>query len=148
MVFILPDKGVSPRDLLSTPEKVKEVFEGGESIFGMISWKIPKFKFHTECGGLIPSLNKLGVKSAFDRSGADFTGITDMPAYISNIRQETHIAIDEKGVEASAFTMIGMKAGGAPPQDKADMILDRPFIFGIERNGVLLFIGICENPTA
>ena len=46
------------------------------------------------------------------------------------------------------------------PEDRAEMILDRPFIFGITKpvafatadgyEGVdtLLFVGICENPTS
>ena len=90
-------------------------------------------------------LKELGVKLAFE-SNADFTGITDQMAYISNIQQETHISIDEEGVEASAFTQIDY-TGSAMPEGRADMILNRPFIYGITAsNGSLLFIGICMNP--
>lgn len=68
-------------------------------------------------------------------------------AFISKIRQETHIAIDEKGVEASSYTQIDY-CGAGMPEDKADMILNRPFIFGIAAyDGTLLFIGVCENPV-
>jgi len=34
------------------------------------------------------------------------------------------------------------------PKDKAEMILNRPFIYGIAAaNGTLLFIGVCMNPA-
>lgn len=92
------------------------------------------------------ALKKLGVNSAF-APDADFTGITDHMAYITDVLQETHIAIDEDGVEASAFTQIDY-AGSAMPKGRADMILNRPFIYGITaRNGSLLFMGVCENPS-
>ena len=67
-------------------------------------------------------------------------------AFIIKIRQETHIGIDEIGVEASAFTQIDY-VGAAQPIDRAEMILDRPFIYGIVTgDGTLLFAGILENP--
>ncbi len=145
MLFILPDEGVSPYDLISSSEKMKETFEGGERFTGEVIWEIPKFSFATEFE-MVDVLKDLGVNSAFNRD-ADFSGITDHMAFITNIRQETHIAIDEDGVEASAFTQIDY-CGAAMPEGHADMILNRPFIYGITaENGSLLFVGICENPA-
>jgi len=145
MIFILPDKGISPRELLSSPEKMQEIFEGGETGHGEVVWQIPKFSFGSSFD-LVNTLQSLGVSSAFEED-ADFSGITNQMAFITNIRQETHIAIDENGVEASAFTQIDY-AGAALPQDRADMILNRPFIYGITASdGTLLFVGICENPN-
>ncbi len=56
------------------------------------------------------------------------------------------MAIDENGVEASAFSKSDFY--GAPiPNGQADMILDRPFLYGIRSaTGQLLFIGVCGNP--
>ena len=35
------------------------------------------------------------------------------------------------------------------PQGRAEMILDRPFIYAITAsNGMILFVGICNNPAA
>lgn len=145
MVFILPEEGVSPYDLLSSPEKMRETFEGGEIHNGEVVWKIPKFSFESKLE-VTDVLKSIGVSSAF-ADDADFTGITDHMAFITGVRQETHIAIDEIGVEASAFTQI-MYAGAALPEGRADMILDRPFVYGITaQNGSLLFVGICENPA-
>jgi len=145
MVFILPDEGVSPYELIASPEKMKEIFEGGESFAGEVVWKIPKFSFGSKLA-VTDALEILGVSSVF-MEDADFTGITGHMAYITHILQETHIAIDEDGVEASAFTKIDY-AGAAQPQGRADMILDRPFIYAVTaQNGSLLFMGICENPA-
>lgn len=145
MVFILPDEGVSPYDLLTSPEKMKEIFEGGERFSGEVVWKIPKFSFNSKIA-MTDALKSLGVSSAFSPD-ADFSGITEHMAYITGILQETHIAIDEDGVEASAFTQIDY-AGSAMPEGRADMILDRPFIYGITVRGrIMLFVGVCENPV-
>lgn len=144
MIFILPDEGVSPYELIKSPEEIKKTFEGGEDYFGEVVWKIPKFSFGSKLT-LTNMLSSLGAKSAFT-ADADFSGITDHMAYITDVSQETHIAIDEDGVEASAYTQINY-AGAAPPEGRADMILDRPFIYAITlHNGNLLFIGVCENP--
>lgn len=145
MVFILPDEGLSPYDLISTPEEMKQTFEGGEGSYGEVVWKIPKFSFGSKLT-LNNMLNSLGVNAAFTAE-ADFSGITDHMAYITDVIQETHIAIDEDGVEASAYTQINY-SGEARPEGRADMILDRPFIYGITaQNGTLLFVGVCENPA-
>ena len=145
MSFILPDDGISPYELLASPERMREVFEGGETLSGEVVWKIPKFSFGSRLE-LTDVLKNLGVISAF-LPDADFSGITDHMAFITDVRQETHIAIDEDGVEASAFTRIDY-AGSALPESRADMILDRPFIYYITGpDGSLLFVGVCENPA-
>jgi serpin B len=91
-------------------------------------------------------LESLGVSSAF-KQNANFSGITKHMCYITDILQETHIGIDEDGVEASAYTQLNYM-GAAPPEGRADMILNRPFIFGIVvNNDTLLFVGVCENPS-
>jgi serpin B len=144
MVFILPDDGILPNELVSSPEQIKEIFESGKDFFGKVVWKIPKFSFDSKFE-LKEKLKDLGVKLAFEPD-ADFTGITEHMAYISDIQQETRISINEEGVEAAAFTQIDYM-GSAMPEDHAEMILNRPFIYGItSSNGSLLFIGICTNP--
>ncbi|MCI8550288.1 MAG: serpin family protein [Lachnospiraceae bacterium] len=145
MVFILPDEGVSPRSLIDTPEKMRETFEGGESYYGEVVWQIPKFDFSSSLE-LGDTLKALGITSAFEET-ADFSGITDDTVFFSGITQGTHIAVNEEGVDASAFTLIDY-AGAAMPQGRADMRLTRPFLYGVTgAGGELVFVGICENPV-
>ena len=146
MIFVLPDENVSPSELLGSSGQMRTLFEGGEPSYGEIVWKIPKFGFGSKLE-LVDLLKELGISAAF-AGDADFSGITDHIAFISDVHQETHIAIDEKGVEASAFTQIDF-CGAAPPESRAEMILDRPFLYAITApNGSLLFVGLCENPAA
>lgn len=146
MVFILPDKGVSIDDLLATPQKAASLFNTENTESGKVIFQIPKFSFGNDLD-LKEVIKNMGVEAAF-KGDADFKGITDDKAFISGIKQQTHIAIDENGVEAAAFTQIDY-AGSAPPNGKiAEMILDRPFIFAITAsNDVVLFVGIVNNPT-
>ena len=149
MNFYLPDEGVDVYDLISTKEKVDNLLnrDNPSNIRknGKVVYKIPKFKFGSTLK-LKETLKSMGMERAF-KSGADFTNLTDENiAYISDIMQSTHISIDEKGCEASAYTQIDY-VGSAMPKDNAEMILDRPFIFTItSSNGVILFIGVINNP--
>lgn len=147
MTFILPDEGVSVQDLLSSPEKVAALFDDENSKHGKVIFQIPKFSFGSQLR-LKENLEALGMTKAF-KENADFSGITDDIAFISSVKQDSHIAIDERGVEAAAFTQIDY-AGAMPPNDDiAEMILNKPFIYYITaRDGTVLFIGICNDPTA
>lgn len=146
MVFVLPDEGVSPKTLLSSPEKIKDIFEGGKEEYCDIIWSVPKFSSDSQIN-LVDMLKQSGINAAFG-SEADFSGITDNQAFIGNVEQGTHIAIDENGAEAAAYTMIDICGTGAPT-DRAEMILNRPFIYAITANdGTPLFVGICSNPSS
>ncbi len=146
MVFILPDEGTSVNDLLATPEKIQEIFTHGDKKYGKVVWSVPKFEYSSSFS-LIDALKELGVKAAFSKEDADFSGMTDQLPYISGVTQETHISIDEKGVEASAYTEIEY-VGAGRPEDNAEMILNRPFIYGIKVAGTLLVVGVCKNPAS
>ncbi len=146
MTFYLPDEGVDVRELVENEEILEGIMDGnGEYTSGQVTWKVPKFSYGSsmELAGM---LKALGMEDAF-LDGADFSGIADASTmFISNIRQDAHIGIDEVGVEGAAFTEI-MFAGSAMPQGRADMILDRPFLYVVRKNGTVIFMGICENPT-
>ena len=146
MIFVLPDKGVSVNALLSTPEKAASLFQLKNMINGKVILQVPKFSYGNSLD-LNDTLQAMGIKSAFKRD-ADFSGITDGTALISNIKQQTHIAINEDGVEAAAFTKLDYAGSTMPKNEVAEMILNRPFIYAIESsNGSILFIGVVNNPT-
>ncbi|MDD2427150.1 MAG: serpin family protein [Eubacteriales bacterium] len=147
MIFVLPDTDVSPYDLVASSEKLEATFTAGESLAGEVVWKLPKFTFETKMD-LKETMQELGVKEAFTEN-ADFSQLTPQTLiYISDIKQDTYIAVDENGVEAAAFTQINFDTTSLP-EVRGEMILDRPFLYGITApNGSLLFIGVCENPTA
>ena len=76
-----------------------------------------------------------GVRRAFASDQADFSGMTQDQAFLSQVLQETHIAIDEKGVEAATFTKIDYAGMAAPNENEAHMILNRPFYMGLYQMG-------------
>ncbi len=145
MIFILPDEGVSCTQLLESPAQMQEAFFGGTAYAGEVVWQIPKFSFGAKVE-LQDVLRELGVEQIFGAQ-ADFSDMADSQLWVSSVNQQSRISIDERGVEAAAYTELSY-AGAAMPQGRADMILNRPFIYGIQVNGVLLFVGVCGDPTS
>ncbi|HBN56954.1 MAG TPA: serpin family protein [Lachnospiraceae bacterium] len=151
MVFMLPKEGQDVQNLL-TEEKLSEMFGAGEGVYGTVKLSLPKFSFDDSME-LGETVQALGLKDAFETERADFGGISKEPGiYISRIKQESHLGINEKGVEAAAYTAIEMEAGAAfDPAAQETYVLDlnRPFLFGIISDmGVPLFVGVCDRPTA
>ncbi len=147
MVFVLPDEGVGVQELVQSEETLREALSGtnGQSV-GEVVWKVPKFSYGYKAEGMKEMLQTLGLNEAFGES-ADFSGISDQkPLGLSDVAQEVHIGIDENGVEAAAFTEI-LWAGAALPQGRAEMILNRPFLYAVKNKGQILFVGICQDPV-
>ena len=148
MWFLLPDEGVTPEELLSDEEALAFLISGGteqsEWYFGKLA--LPKLDVTSDLD-LSDALKRLGVTDVFDPSAADFSplfGGTEGIA-LSTIRHTARLVMDEEGVTATAFTEMGMGAGG--PQEEMDFILDRPFLFKIAASGdTPLFVGIVNQP--
>ncbi|MBS6952909.1 MAG: serpin family protein [Enterocloster asparagiformis] len=144
LFLILPDEGVDARDLIKQEGKLARMFERENGQGGLMDLSLPKFSFEDSMD-LAEMLQDMGVKEAFGVE-ADFSAMSDEPAFISLIRQETHIGINEDGVEASAYTEIAV-AGAGLPDGRHALDFNRPFIFGIiSDSGIPLFLGVCNNP--
>lgn len=107
-----------------------------------VNLKMPAFKldYQKELQELLP---KLGMKDAFT-AAADFSGISKTPMCISQVIHQTAIDVNEKGTEAAAVTIIGMKLTSVGPgPEPVVFIADRPFIFAIREKSTnaILFIG-------
>jgi len=101
---------------------------------------IPKFKVRYTAD-FKPILTELGMGIAFN--GADFSGISDVPLCISNVKQKTYIDVNEAGTEAAAVTVVEM------PTSVPEMFMaNRTFLFVIqeESTGVVLFMGKINKP--
>ena len=145
---MLPDEGTALSGLLGSPEKLHALLSDGEPIRADVHVKLPKFKFQSRFD-LNEPLKALGIGIAFT-DGADFSGMCDLPAYISRVLQESYIGVDEKGVEAAAYTMVAMNESCAMPEElpEIDFFLTRPFLYAIEsRDGTVLFLGTVTNPA-
>ena len=139
MVLILPDEGVTPGELLADTETLAEILSGeAEGGWGEVVIQVPKFEV-SDSLDLKPVLEGLGAGIVFDYEQADFSNLSEAALGLSAIKQETTLSIDEKGVTAAAYTDIKY-AGAAPPEGRAELILDRPFLFAVITNGVPLFV--------
>lgn len=144
LMLILPDEGVEIGELIRQEGKLEEMFSRRDGQGGLMDLSLPKFRFGDSLE-LADMLRDMGVKEAFEEQ-ADFSAMSDEPAFISRIKQETHIGVNEDGVEAAAYTEIAM-AGAGLPEGKHVLDFNRPFLFGIiSDQGIPLFLGVCNNP--
>jgi serpin B len=143
MAFCLPDSDTNVDELLRRDTLVSELREMTD--YGaMVHWTVPKFDVRSTIG-LNDVLQELGVTDAFGEQ-ADFTPLTDHPAFLDRVRQSARVKIDEEGVEAAAFTEMAV-CGMSLPHEEIHMTLDRPFIFAIySDDGLPLFVGTVFNP--
>lgn len=149
MIVALPREGVDVDSLL-TEEKLWEIFENGDYQEGDVIWSVPKFETIVTYPDLKETLRSLGVTSAFELGAADFSKISDTPLFVGKIQQGAHIAVNEDGVEAAAYSMATEEAGEAMPEElpTVEMNLNRPFIYLITANdGSTLFMGVVRHPT-
>jgi len=144
MTLCLPDEDVLLSELLQRDTLVSELRQMDE--YGnIIHWTVPKFDVSSSIG-LNNTLQELGVQAAFDAQAADFTPLTDVPAFLSNVRPAARVKVDEEGVEAAAFTEMAVCTASLP-MGEVEMRLDRPFLFAIyDAGGLPLFVGTVQNP--
>ena len=152
MIFILPDEGTSPYDIINDSNKLYEALNSlsmDKAESHSVYYEVPKFKFKSKMD-LSDCAKKMGLGSIFNVN-ADFSKfVENKELHVSGIQQEATVSIDEDGGEAAAFTEILMEATCAIDDSEKtyEMILDRPFIFAIsDRDNVPLFVGVINNPT-
>ncbi|MBN8823983.1 MULTISPECIES: serpin family protein [unclassified Spirosoma] len=111
---------------------------------GTIDIGLPKFTMQYEVK-LNKTLSTLGMSTAFT-DAADFTKINAKGGLtLSFVKQNTFVAVDEKGTEAAAVTTGGISVTSAP----LPVLCDRPFLFVIHEktSGTILFVGKIADPT-
>lgn len=148
VVFVLPDEGVSPRELLADPEFLGSLdVYGDDGIYGEVQWSVPKFDVGSELD-LKSTLAGLGITSVLDAAAADFSPLTGTdPVWLDQAKQIARVQVDEQGIEAAAVTLLEASGAGAPPEDPkiCVMDLDRPFLFVIRSGDVDLFVGVVDS---
>lgn len=155
MVVLLPDRDRTVQEFFASKDELAKSLgsaakadgDGWES--GKVIWKLPKFSFGSSYD-LMESLQKMGLQKMFDEENADFSGISAESLWVSQVIQESHIGIDEEGIEGAAYTMLAVCGAGMPVEkEEIEMFCDRPFIYGIQdmHSGAWLFIGVCQNPN-
>lgn len=152
LVIVLPDTN----DGLAAVEKALDVKTLDGWISGLrdqdVAVKLPRFKIEPGEGlRLAGILGTLGLRTAFDPSAADFTGMAPRSEQIvlSEAFHKAFVAVDEKGTEAAAATAVGARSGGGMPTDEPlAFTADHPFLFMIrdQSSGAILFMGRLSDP--
>jgi serpin B len=107
-------------------------------------------KFNLNCAvELKQPLEALGMETAFTPD-ADFSNMSSEALFVSSVRQQAVVEVNEEGTEAAAVTVVTVVASAVigystPP---FQMIVDRPFLFIIEdqQAGTILFMGAVFEP--
>jgi serpin B len=108
---------------------------------------IPKFDMESDYE-LNETLQKMGIKDAFN-SSADFTGITESERlYISNVIHKAKITVNEEGTEAAAATAVVMRKTSVMIES-VEFKANRPFIYILRNNenNCIYFMGKVVNPN-
>lgn len=117
-----------------------------------VSVELPRFELKNARIPLKESLQKLGMKLAFDAAKADFTTMSGgKDLYVSDAFHEAFVKVDESGTEAAAATAVVMTKRGigpAPAEKVSTFHADRPFLFAIRdtESGAILFLGRVLDP--
>ena len=102
---------------------------------------LPTFEYNTSLS-LTEILQSIGIKAAFSLE-ANFDGIDD-DLVLDSVLQNAAIKLYEDGTEASAATVVTVKATGAMmPEDVRTIEFNRPFVFSVvdSASGVVIFAG-------
>ena len=145
MMALLPREGKKLKDVV-TAARQGDYWSGLKS--GLREAEVELFlpKFKTKYSKKLNDvLTSMGITFT---DAADFSGISDIPARISFVKQDTYISTDESGTEAAAVTTVGMEMTSMPTQPKKVIFnAERPFIYIIQENstGAILFMGAVKN---
>lgn len=144
MDIIVPENSIRSFLETLTPESWNEITNGMNNTeatkYGVM---IPRFSFNDE-KKLNDPLQNLGMIDAFDPTRANLSGISDENIFVSFVKQNTFIDVNEEGTEAAAVTTVGIELTSTP----GFFAVDRPFIFAIreQTTNTLLFIGRVMEP--
>jgi len=140
MVVLLPDESLSINQAIESLTFENWDKWNKEMTPVELSIYLPQFKLEYE-KELNDILKKMGMIDAF-YPNADFSDISDpSDLFIGLVKQKTFVEVNEKGTEAAAVTVVGMKNTAVP--ENVSFVVDRPFIFAIQEKatGIILFMG-------
>lgn len=149
-VAIKPSGKESIRDWFASynTKKLSALIESRKTT--AVELALPKFKVRCRLA-LNDSLQKMGIKKAFDASKADLSLLgksqKNENLYLSFVLQEAVLSVAEEGTEAAAASMGGIAGAGYMP-DTPVVHFDRSFLYLIldTESNVPVFMGIVDQP--
>ncbi len=148
MIVIVPEESLREFYPSFTPQSWSQLTSEFDMINEFKKFKVlmPKFKFTYE-KILNDQLQSMGMVDAFIPFQANLSGISDASIFVSFVKQNTFVDVDEEGTEAAAVTTIGIAYTSVNPQPR-EFVIDKSFFFAIRERttNTLLFTGQVMNP--
>ena len=142
--FILPDEGRFD-EITTDLDRVFTEYTANQTSPSTLG--LPRFdlRFSAE---LSPALQVLGLTAPYTVGG--LLGVANDPRLIvDSVFHQTDVAMDEKGTEAAAATVVLAYPVSLPVNPPVPVVLDRPFLYRIidDQTGATLFIGQVVSPV-
>ncbi len=153
MVFVLPDEGYTPEDLLAEGEVLtflnqRQYEDWAAGTRYDVHLSLPKFDVSSNLN-LLDTLQAMGITDILQPGLADFSPLLpdDADAALSSATHAARVKVDEEGVEAAAYTVLSTEDTAVEPPERLDFVLDRPFLFTVSgATGSMLFAGVVNHP--
>jgi serpin B len=165
-VATLPYRGGAADMLIALPKGVDGLgaVEKGLTAERLAKWagrgahvelalSLPRFRFEAAID-LGEHLRALGMPDAFSPAEADFRDMADLGSdtlFLGAVLHKAFVAVDEKGTEAAAATVVMLTPTAAPgePPPPIPFVCDHPFLFLVRHRGTgaLLFVGRLAAPA-
>ena len=139
MDIILPNENLTEVLKHMTEEEYIAVLPGSTE---RVALTMPKIKLSYE-RRLNEDLQAVGIKRIFTAK-AELGGISEEKTFVSLVKQNTFLSVDEQGTEAAAVTTIGLRATAfRPEKEPIPFVVDKPFIVLIRQTqtNTILFLG-------
>lgn len=154
MLLLVPDRIDGLADVESSLDAKKIAALVGAMDVENVDLSFPKFEIHPLSSILLSGhLKALGMRLPFDSTQADLSGIAKPPRpedrlFLAEVFHQAFVRVDEKGTEAAAATVGGVRGAGMELEKKRIQV-DRPFLFFIRDNasGLILFMGRVNDPS-
>jgi len=148
MTVILPKQGQTLNKVLAGLGSNDWANIQDNMVAGKINLGLPRFTIPTYEIKLNAVLEAMGMKAAFSSKTADFSKMSAQGVYVSFVKQDTYLKVDEQGTEAAAVTTTGMVTTSV--QIPQEMLCDHPFgiIISEKTSNTILFMGKIMNPDS
>ena len=162
MWLVLPNDGpdgLSPEELLQDETYqsflaalMQNKISGRGELGDDLAWQklevhltLPRFDITAEYD-LKESFRKLGLVKTLSFDEADFSGLTEIPSYLSRFKQASRLIADEEGIRGVSFTFADVRPQAMMPNEVV-LIFNRPFLFLLmSADNLPLYAGIVNEP--
>ena len=148
MIFILPNETQAVHDFW-TKDRLTDILSawGNDDLsVAKMKFSVPKFNCSSKID-LKTIAEKMQVNQLFDSSSNAFDSFSNDPLYLTDIKQEASISIDEMGCSVASFSGAYAMGSATAKKKEIEICLNRPFYYILCKDEIPFLIGIIDNPV-